>query len=109
MTPDEFKKLLKAELRPLKEDIEVTKSKASRIDSRQGLISLSIKSLKDQQSVINEKLDSLDEKISTLDGKVDILDEKIDGVLRFANIIEEERDKNDKRIRKIETKLALTA
>lgn len=58
---DEVKQAVKDEVRPLKEQIEIVKSKVDKLDLFQSLATNQIRAVKDQLSVVNEKLDTLQE------------------------------------------------
>lgn len=55
-----IQKTVKDEVRPLKEQVEIVKSQVSKLDMYQSGTSHTVRSIKEQQSVINEKLDSLE-------------------------------------------------
>lgn len=96
-------------IRPLKEDVEITKSKVSKVDVYQGVMSTEIRSIKDQQSVINEKLDNTatKEDIYRVEGQIEEVNKNVLQVLTYARNIEDERHKNEKRLKKIEAKVGL--
>jgi hypothetical protein len=58
---DEVKQAVKDEVRPLKEQIEIVKSKVDKLDLFQSLATNQIRAVKEQLSVVNEKLDALQE------------------------------------------------
>lgn len=58
---DEVKQAVKDEVRPLKEQVEIVKSKVDKLDLFQSLITNQIRAIKEQLSVVNEKLDALQE------------------------------------------------
>lgn len=62
MTEEEFRKIIKEEIRPVKEMIEVVKKKTDALDFSVGALDRVVRFTKDQQSVMNEKLDNLSEK-----------------------------------------------
>jgi hypothetical protein len=98
LTQDDLKAIQKL-LKPIKEDVEITKSKVSSIETRQRVMGYQVNNIEDKQSVLNEKMD---EGFASLEGK-------IDGVLKFTNNIEDERDKNEKRLKRIEDKLSISS
>lgn len=65
MTDDQLiktiQKAVKDEVRPLKEHIEIVKSKVDKLDLFQSLATNQIRAVKEQLSVVNEKLDTLQE------------------------------------------------
>lgn len=61
---------LKDELRPVKELVEILQSKVSKLDFHQTTTSMSVRSIKDQQSVINEKLDDMKRTLDVNTGSV---------------------------------------
>ena len=61
---------------------------------------------KDDINSLEGSINSLEERLNR---KFKNLEEKIDGVLEFAHIVEEERDKNEKRIKRLENKTGLAA
>lgn len=56
-----IQKAVKDEVRPLKEQVEIVKSKVDKLDLFQSLDTNQIRAIKEQQSVINEKLDAFEE------------------------------------------------
>lgn len=58
---DEVKQAVRDEVRPLKEQIEIVKSKVDKLDLFQSLATNQIRAVKEQLSVVNEKLDALQE------------------------------------------------
>lgn len=86
MTDDDLKKLqklIKDEIRPVKEVTEIIQSKMSGFDLYQRSTSINVRNLKDQLSVVNEKLDGMkeviDQKVTASEQKiVQALEEKID-------------------------------
>lgn len=58
---DEVKEAVKEEVRPLKEQVEIAKSKVDKLDLFQSLVVNQIRAIKEQLSVVNEKLDALQE------------------------------------------------
>lgn len=86
MNDDDLKKLqklIKDEIRPVKEVTEIIQSKMSGFDLYQRSTSTNVRTLKDQLSVVNEKLDGMkeviDQKITASEQKiVQTLEEKID-------------------------------
>ncbi len=58
---DEVKQAVKDEVRPLKEQIEIVKSKVDKLDLFQSLVTNHTRTIKEQLSVVNEKLDALQE------------------------------------------------
>lgn len=62
MTKEEFRKIIKEEVRPVKEMVEVVKQQIDRTYSTTHVNFDLAKSIKEQQSVMNEKLDILSKK-----------------------------------------------
>ena len=65
MNDENLKKIRKAlrdEIRPLKETVEVIKSKVDKLELFQSSTSSQVRSIRDQQSVINEKIDEINHK-----------------------------------------------
>ena len=78
---DQFKSLLK----PIKQTVEIIQNKVSKIEAKQNIMHLAMKSM---------------------DDKIDVLDEKVEHALKYAEIIEEE---HEKRFKKVESKLGIAA
>lgn len=81
MTNDDLKKLkilLKDEIKPLKELLEITSHKVKQIDLGQTLMSSQVGRLRDQVSVINEKLDDHSGKLDAHTAKLDQHSSKLD-------------------------------
>lgn len=81
MTNDDLKKLkilLKDEIKPLKELLEITSHKVKQIDMGQTLMSSQVGRLRDQVSVINEKLDDHSAKLDAHTSKLDQHSSKLD-------------------------------
>lgn len=86
MTDEDLKKiqkLIKDEIRPVKETTEIIQSKVSGFDLYQRSTSINVRNVKDQLSVVNEKLDGMkeviDQRISVSEQKImKALDEKLD-------------------------------
>lgn len=74
MTDPQFVKIIqkaiKDEVRPLKEQVEIVKSKISKLDLFQSANTANIRAVKEQQSVMNEKLDALQEVKEILEDRV---------------------------------------
>lgn len=99
MTQDELKqlqKLIKEELRPLKDLAELTKRKVDKQELFIQVASENTRTIKEQQSVMNEKLDGLEEGVSKLDKKTDT-------ILKFAEEVDKVAFDHEKRLRKIES------
>lgn len=74
MTDDDLKKiqkLVKDEIRPVKEIVEILQSKMVKLDFNQTGTVSSVRSVKDQQSVMNEKLDSHSASLVNIESKLD--------------------------------------
>jgi hypothetical protein len=91
LTQDDLKSIKKL-LQPLKEDVEVIKSKTTKIDSRQHLMAMQVSDLGDKLSVLNEKVE---------DG--------FKQTLKYVDEVEKEQVKDKKRITKLEEKLGLSS
>lgn len=65
-----IQKTVKDEIRPLKEQVEIVKSKVSKLDLFQNLATDTTRTNKEQLSVINEKLDALQEVKDILEDRV---------------------------------------
>lgn len=65
-----IQKTIKDEIRPLKEYIEIVKSKISKLDLFQNVATEDTRKIKEQQSVINEKLDALEDVKEILEDRV---------------------------------------
>lgn len=63
---DEVKQAVKDEVRPLKEQVEIVKSRITKLDLFQNVATETIRTIKEQQSVINEKLDFLREELQEM-------------------------------------------
>lgn len=68
MTDDQLIKMIqkavKEEIRPLKDQVEIIKSKISTLDLFQKLTTNNITTIKEQQSLINEKLGTIQEDLA---------------------------------------------
>ena len=62
MTEEEFRKIIKEEIRPVKELAELTKKKVDQIEFHTDVSTGTVRTVKEQQSIMNEKLDNLSEK-----------------------------------------------
>ena len=62
MTEEEFRKIIKEEIRPVKEMVEVVKKQVKDIQLITDVTFDIVKADKEQMSVMNEKLDTLSEK-----------------------------------------------
>jgi hypothetical protein len=74
MNDDDLKKiqkLIKDEIRPVKEIVEVLQSKMTQQDFVQKGTASSVRSIKEQQSVMNEKLDSHSGSLVNIELKLD--------------------------------------
>lgn len=75
--PDEdikkFGNIVKETLRPLKELVELLKSKVDQQDFYLKTTNQGVRSIKEQQSVINEKLDEVQQTVNIHTQKLDIL------------------------------------
>ncbi len=81
MTNDDLKKLrilLKDEIKPLKELLEITSHKVKQIDMSQTIMSSQVSRVKDQVSVMNEKLDDHTAKLDLHTAKLDEHSSKLD-------------------------------
>lgn len=108
--------IVKGELRPIKEIVEILKNKVSKSELFQGVVVGQVKLIREQQSVMNEKLDGISTDVTGLDVKVielnseikelkaDVkkLNEKADGILDFAEAVDETTESTAKRLSKIE-------
>jgi len=63
---DKIQKLIKDEIRPVKEIVEVVKQKVDGQDLYQRSTTSTVRSLKEQMSVMNEKLDSVFDQTAKL-------------------------------------------
>ena len=124
MTDEDTKKLeevIKNTIRPLKELVEVLKSKVNHQNIYLTSTSSNIRSVKEQQSVINEKLDEVQQTIKGNAKKLDALwdqtvkltenSEEIKDALKFHKTSTNNTDNNvkrvDKRLNKVESKLGI--
>lgn len=101
MSNEETKKLedlLKGAIRPLKELVEVLKSKVDHQELYLVATSSNVKSIKEQQSVINEKLD-------TQGKKMDILWDQVEKVTMDIEEVKETQDLHTAVLKRIETKV----
>lgn len=74
MTDDDFKKLkqlVKEEIRPVKEIVELIKKKVDNQELYIDVTSHNTRAVKEQQSVINEKLDSHSAALVNIEAKLD--------------------------------------
>ncbi len=86
----------------IKELLEVIKNKVGKIETKQGIQSIEIQSMRDQLYVFNEKLDELKEDVNDVKVSLKKLDKKADGILEFANNVDETADDTSKRLTRIE-------
>lgn len=101
MGNEETKKLedlLKGAIRPLKELVEVLKSKVDHQELYLVATSSNVKSIKEQQSVINEKLD-------TQGKKLDILWDQVEKVTMDLEDVKENQELHTATLKRIETKV----
>lgn len=77
MTDEELRKILKDEIRPVKEMVEVIKKKTDAFDFSIGALDRVVRFAKDQQSVMNEKLDGNSVDLKEISKKQKIMDEKL--------------------------------
>jgi len=82
-----IQKAVKDEVRPLKEQVEIVKSKVDKLDLFQSVGTENIRSIKEQQSVMNEKLDSLEEVKVTIIELKEIVEDRI-----YPSVVEIEKD-----------------
>lgn len=75
MTEEEFRKIIKEEIRPVKEMVEVVKKKTDALDFSVGALDRVVRFTKDQQSVMNEKLDSHSVSLIKIESSIKIYDE----------------------------------
>lgn len=102
LTQDDLKSIKKL-LQPIKEDVEVVKSKTSKTDAMVGVMSMTIRDIRDKQSVLNEKVDEGFEKLEQK------MDEGFKQTLKYVDEVEKEQSKDKKRITKLEEKLGLSS
>jgi len=100
LTQDDLKSIKKL-LQPIKEDVEVVKSKTSKTDARVGIMAMTIRDIQDKQSVLIEKLD---EGFEILEQK---MDDGFKQTLKYVDEVEKEQGKDKKRITRLEEKLGL--
>ena len=98
LTQDDLKSIKKL-LQPIKEDVEVVKSKTSKTDSMVSVMAMTTRDIRDKQSVLNEKIDQLDQKVE--DG--------FKQTLKYVDEVEKEQGKDKKRITRLEEKLGLSS
>lgn len=101
MSNEEAKKLedlLKGVIRPLKELVEVLKSKVDHQELYLMATSSNVKSIKEQQSVINEKLDAQGKKLG-------ILWDQVEKVTMDLEEVKEMQDLHTAVLKRIETKV----
>ena len=77
---EKIQKLIKDEVRPVKEIVEVVKQKIDGQDLYQRSTSNSVRSIKEQQSVMNEKLDGIHEQAVKLTEDLFELGEDVDAI-----------------------------
>lgn len=110
-----IQKAIKDEVRPLKEQVEIVKSKISKLDLFQSANTANIRAVKEQQSVINEKLDSLQQDLQEVK---EIQEDRVyPSVVEIENTIKAYGDmykinndnskKLDKRLGVVEEKLSI--
>ncbi len=74
MNNADFKKLrelIKAEIRPVKEIVEIIKKKVDNQELHIHVTTENVRSVKEQQSVMNEKLDSHSASLVNIESKLD--------------------------------------
>ena len=118
MTNDDLKKLqilLKDEIKPLKELLEITSHKVKQIDMSQTIMSSQISRIKDQVSVINEKLDDHSAKLDAHTAKLDnhteslvTIEDTLKGYADMYKVNKEKSEDLDERVTVIEDHLGLT-
>ncbi|MBI2196846.1 hypothetical protein HYU45_04550 [Candidatus Daviesbacteria bacterium] len=114
MSKDDTKKLedlLKGAIRPLKELVEVLKSKVDHQELYLVATSSNVKSLKEQQSVINEKLDAQGEKLDSQGKQLNdqgrkqvILWDQVEKVTMSLEDIKDTQDLHTATLKRIEMK-----
>lgn len=107
MTEEEFRKIIKEEVRPVKDMVEIIKKDVDRLDFTAGASDRVIRFIKEQQSVMNEKLDNLSEKSDS--HSVSLI--KIESSIKIYDEIYKDNKKDIKKLKdrtsKIETTLGL--
>lgn len=89
---------LKAELRPLKDLLEIVKSKVDKMETFQNVTMQMVRDLRDQQSVINGKLDEIQVTQDSHTGSLMTIESELKGYADMYQI-------NDSNVRKIEKRL----
>lgn len=89
---------LKAELRPLKDLLEIVKNKVDKMETFQNVTMQMVRDIKDQQSVINGKLGEIQETQDTHTGSLMTIEMELKGYADMYKM-------NDSNIRKIEKRL----
>lgn len=89
---------LKAELRPLKDLLEIVKNKIDKMETFQNVTMQMVRDLKDQQSVINGKLDEMQETLDSHTGSLMNIERDLKGYADMYKI-------NNSNIRKMEKRL----
>lgn len=113
MTDDQLVKIIqkavKDEIRPLKEHIEIVKSKVNKLDLFQNLATDNSRATKEQLSVVNEKLDMLQEIKETVEDRVYPSVVEIENTIKaygdMYKINNDNSKKLDKRLGVVEDKL----
>ncbi len=110
--PNEDPKNLKDLLRPLKDLLEIIKSKVDKLETFQHVTMQQVRDIKDQQSVMNGKLDNIEERLDDPDTGLKRINDRLDVNSASLAVIELEIKGhgdaykiNDSNIRKMEKRL----
>ena len=104
MTDDEIKKLkdiIKDEVRPVKELVEVIGQKVREVSAEQSFTTTQMRAIRDQSSVMNEKLDSHTASLVTIE-------DTLKGYGDMYKVNKEKTEDLDERVGVIEDHLGLT-
>lgn len=118
MTDEDLKKiqkLIKDEIRPVKDIVEVTKKKVDSQEAPLHLSTLNDRSIKDQQSIMNEKLDDIKSRLDDPDTGLQRINDRLDANTASLMTIEQEigvykemSQINGDNIKKIDRRLNIT-
>lgn len=98
----QIQKLLKDEVRPVKEFVEILKNKVDKMGLFQNVIMGQVRIVKDQQSVINEKLDELKETLDATSASVVTIEKEIKAYGDMYKINNSNSKKLEKRMEVLE-------
>lgn len=94
----QIQKVVKDEIRPVKELVEILKNKVDQIELFQNVTMNQTRTIKDQQSVMNEKLTEMQETLDANTASVVTIEKEIKGYGDMYKI-------NDSNIRKMQKRL----